>query len=38
MMVPDMLALEGLANISLLQTIHDLNFADHLKAFKRRDV
>jgi len=35
---PDMLPFEGLGNISLLQTIYDLNLADHLKAFKHRKV
>jgi len=33
-----MLTFEGLGNISLLQTIDDLNLVDHLKAFKHRKV
>jgi hypothetical protein len=35
---PDMFPFEGLGNIPLLQTIDDLNLADHLKGFKRRQV
>ncbi len=34
----DMFPFEGLGNISLLQTIDDLNLVDHLKAFKHRKV
>lgn len=33
-----MFLFEGLGNISLLQTIDDLNLVDHLKGFKRRQV
>jgi hypothetical protein len=35
---PDMLPFKGLGNISLLQTIDDLNLGNHLKAFKHRKV
>ncbi len=34
----DILLFQGLGNISLLQTIDDLNLVDHLKAFKRMKV
>ena len=33
-----MLCFEGRGDLSLLQTIHDLNLVDHLKAFRTREV
>jgi len=35
---PNIFTVERLGNVSFLRTINDLNWVDHLKAFKHRKV